>query len=1021
MERAVPFLLLAAIGPAALAQTAYPDHVVQDVSWNDDVHHIAVTQPILSPGVSTLPVAISGTADVEFVSATQVRLGPGFHAGGFSEGGQFRAHIDAGLGTPGDVVIVAQEPYSAITDNVVHVHKWEKLEIGLQLPQEYQDAIDRFFEHYYSNGTDQPATPGVVDQAHDLNPYADDSLQLAMTLISPTGQQRMKWGFFMREAKWASELPTARLAEHMDDPLHPYHIRFRFAPDEEGPWQFALSVKAPHTTTLADHALASLSPTGYQFVCEPPLPDNKGPLSVHPANRRILRFEETEEPFIALGVNMADQRHIELGQEIDPGSWWYTYYRRDFNKMQESMSLMHEMGGNFMRMFLMDKIFAPEYVNLGVYDAYRIPTVCDLSESSDPNEGNCDRGWSTGFTGNCQYQTWAFDRMLDQARDNNIYIQLCIDPYPPIIAYEKMGWGAHAYTIHYLDPARQAPPNNPYDMKGFFYKNGNPQYKNEGVFYHWKRKYKYIMSRWGWSVNLAVLEPFNEIDQMLSYQDLPDGLGSNAPVANCYNEDFNQIQHRDICRENRGNWNRDPGLPGVISDWITDIAAYVRGDVEPDDPVHSPLGEADKLFLMSYTDAKPANNTAHYLPFTNPSVDLIDVHKGIHPNLSQQGSPDVAMTNAFNHASSFRTFYPSTNPAVPRKPFNHGEFNYYTHLDGWDQDIEKGFHNYDVSFHNEIWASAFSGKFAAGTTWHWERVFWWEDALEAPPPDLSNQFQPLGFSNVLGDTNILHIGSSTPVPVTNRRIHHHFKPLADLLAHPSWTAYGFFNADYTANHTNGPSTLESYYLKNTAKTVAIGWLHNRNAWVMKSYYLRRNLQNLLGCAPPTTGTFALTGFAPNTPFFITWFPTRMNSTVHPPPMEVTSNGSGTITLDLTGHFGGTANNYLDTLRSDYAFIITPEPFVKSLPLPPMVEEPPMEAGWDFVIYPNPARDELFLRMPDDTPQDIALHDLAGRLAGAWGQVTGPLIRLPLSRISRGAYWIRVSNGTHVKAKKLIIH
>ena len=49
------------------------------------------------------------------------------------------------------------------------------------------------------------------------------------------------------------------------------------------------------------------------------------------------------------------------------------------------------------------------------------------------------------------------------------------------------------------------------------------------------------------------------------------------------------------------------------------------------------------------------------------------------------------------------------------------------------------------------------------------------------------------------------------------------------------------------------------------------------------------------------------------------------------------------------------------------------------------------------------------------------------MSGWWwnkGRTQGPLretLRRSGNRISRGAYWIRVSNGTYVKAKKLIIH
>jgi hypothetical protein len=134
---------------------------------------------------------------------------------------------------------------------------------------------------------------------------------------------------------------------------------------------------------------------------------------------------------------------------------------------------------------------------------------------------------------------------------------------------------------------------------------------------------------------------------------------------------------------------------------------------------------------------------------------------------------------------------------------------------------------------------------------------------------------------------------------------------------------------------------------------------------------------------------------------------------------VTSSANGTISLNLTGHFGGIQNNYLDTLRSDYAFLIAPWPIVKSLTT---TQESVSEvSGWDFHLYPNPARDELFLRLPDDTPKDITLHDLAGRQIHTRSSVSGPLQRLPVGQLAKGAYYIRVSDGVNSKVKKLIIH
>ncbi|MFN3874767.1 MAG: hypothetical protein ACK4L7_02500 [Flavobacteriales bacterium] len=112
------------------AQTPYPELTIQDVTWMEGTHHYAATNKILSPAMASLPTEIGAGADVEFVSATEVRLLPGFHAGGFNSQGRFHAHIDQGLGQPADLVVISpapdgSSPYGSIEDNVVHVHKWE--------------------------------------------------------------------------------------------------------------------------------------------------------------------------------------------------------------------------------------------------------------------------------------------------------------------------------------------------------------------------------------------------------------------------------------------------------------------------------------------------------------------------------------------------------------------------------------------------------------------------------------------------------------------------------------------------------------------------------------------------------------------------------------------------------------------------------------------------------------------------------------------------------------------------------
>lgn len=459
-------------------------------------------------------------------------------------------------------------------------------------------------------------------------------------------------------------------------------------------------------------------------------------------------------------------------------------------------------------------------------------------------------------------------------------------------------------------------------------------------------------------------------------------------------------------------------------------AAY-RASVS--DPAHSPLGE-DKLFTMSYVknEVYMSERESFYKPFNNPAVDFMDVHWYAWPTTGQANQADSYTQNLNQNPSDFFNTFP-TNGGT-KKPFIQGECAHMTMftMPGWyDKPIERFFHNYEVSFHNEIWAGAFSGKLATGTTWHWARVFWWPNALgtEVPGPDLDNFHQQGDFSNVLGATNVLNVGG-IPIAVTNRRIHHHFRPLAELLAHPSWQVYDFFNDHFTAEQffdndpSDGLNELEAFYLRNgqpeDPSTVAIGWVHNRNAWVMNNFYFRSNQQNFLGCAAPITQILSLSGFEPATKFHVGWLSTRMNSTVHPPDTVVTSDANGMISLDLTGHFGGFYDNYLDTLRSDYAFLIATSPIVKRRDVTPdsaHVEAP----GWDFRLYPNPAREELFLRFTDDTSKDITVFDVAGRLVASRMNITATTYHLSLGSLSQGIYWLRISDGVNLRTKKLIIH
>ncbi|HLG34473.1 MAG TPA: T9SS type A sorting domain-containing protein [Bacteroidia bacterium] len=1049
-------LLLFFFSVAGFSQpTPYPPRIVEGITWTSGTHNITVPQKIISPGSPSNPVDISGQAEVDFKSGTEIDLKDGFHAGGFSGNGNFHAHIGPSL----DMILIAPDPSTHITNDVVHVEKWEKFEIGIQLPAEYQTAISNFFGNYYSNGVNNPATPGNVDPDYDLNPYADDSLQMHMVLTSPSGQ-KMKWGFYMKEAKWGT-VDESNLSANTSSPLYPYNVRFRAAPDEVGTWYFSINISAPYTETPSSVPLASIQFTGFSFECDAPLSDNKGYLGVNATNKRILQFEPPNgDVFFGLGTNMADVGHgnYRRWSSPDQGDWWYDFFKRDFDVMQQTMQSLHSVGGNYLRMFMMRNTFSPEWVNAGVYDAYKTPVVCSQWEIP----GTCaDDGWTSGYLGNCQFLCWAFDKMLDCARANNIYIQLCIDPYPPIGAYEKFIWGAHPYVLKFLEPTRLS--SGMYDMEEFFYSSGVSNPLTQGVFYYWKRKYKYIMSRWGYSVNIASIEPFNEIDQMLSFSnnDLRnyDNQIPPQPInsTNCNDWDdvtnTTGVRHRDICPENRFNYSEDINLKPTINNWLTGIANYVRGNVDFGNPVYSPLGEDKKLFLVSYaaSGAPPSQTPANYFQLLpNPEVDLIDCHQGLY-------HPITEVKRTFDEDVSLRNTYVNSSTSEP-KPFHNGEYGtpgykqiYLGPNNSPTYPTSQYFNNHEVSFHNEIWASTFFGNFAAGTTWSWPRIYSWPNALPVPydyndngisQPDPYNQFQLTGFSNEAGQTNIFDLDVATihtQHDVTNKILYDHFQPLSNflntsymqsILNDNNITALSAFSCDNSYPNppcSPGNNDIESYYFINSDQTLAIGWVHSMNNFWFKHWYYNWENQHYLDCTAPNTQLIKLPGFSTAEYYYTTFYPTHPNSAIAPAPIDYQQPDSyGKLWLDLSSApLNGTLMSPvydIDAFHSDYAFIAVGSAFSFRQEPHTTLSSETNASEIDFLLYPNP--NDKFLNIlilqKDKTPKDITIFDPMGRKIYSKEQVSAALQSITTSGFAKGIYFVKVKSVNGEKVKRIII-
>ncbi|MBV6403635.1 MAG: hypothetical protein GFGODING_00377 [Flavobacteriales bacterium] len=157
-------------------------------------------------------------------------------------------------------------------------------------------------------------------------------------------------------------------------------------------------------------------------------------------------------------------------------------------------------------------------------------------------------------------------------------------------------------------------------------------------------------------------------------------------------------------------------------------------------------------------------------------------------------------------------------------------------------------------------------------------------------------------------------------------------------------------------------------------------------------------------------------------YHISWFPTRMEAdTVLPLDTVWTSTGTGNLLLDLsTEPFGDTIPFFADTLRSDYAFVISLGIFPKSLMLTQTAEGSETNSGLDFTMYPNPAHDVVYLRFFDDAPKDNRVVDVMGRRILEQTSITRTVIQLPLDALAKGVYWVHVIDHMHWKVKKIAI-
>lgn len=241
-------------------------------------------------------------AETEMTSATAIRFSSGFRAHNFQNNGHFRASI-----VPAPFEVKIMEPRSI----QLGVGKFEKLELGIKLPQTIQSQIDQFL----NNGS-------------GINPYDPDQIKFEVDLASPTLRQFKKYGFYFRNYQ--------RNSANTDwiEVSTQYPWRFRFAPDEVGTWACKITVKVYGQSDLVLDRI--------YFNC---INNNKPGYLVKGQFNRTLKFSENNLPFFGIGENISNP--------TDPLALFNVNQApSDFDNQLNKINELADAGGNYVRMML---------------------------------------------------------------------------------------------------------------------------------------------------------------------------------------------------------------------------------------------------------------------------------------------------------------------------------------------------------------------------------------------------------------------------------------------------------------------------------------------------------------------------------------------------------------------------------------------------------------------------------------------------------------------------------------------
>lgn len=506
--------------------------------------------------------------DILLEAVKSITVEPGFEAGEFTstQGGSMLMEVAGEQPSPFDVAVMNYTHMEGVVQNA-------RLELGVEIPEEYKVQIDEFLDN------------GSTGQAEQLNPYLSWDIQVTAQFyhINTSNDVHNIQGFhyvpFVRDepALPSPDIAYTHIITGVENDFggwveqpNDYPFRIRFAPPQIGKWVGRVIISVGGNVVVESNV--------FNFNVVPSsIPP---PLEVGTGQRYLKRGKNS---FTPLGINLkwprtncyfdpelASLLAMDSGEEGEQYKA-YTPPVRTYRKYREQIDNLADGGANIFRMIMAPQGSDIEWEELGNYHGR-------------------------------QNIAFELDDILYRAEERNVLIQWNLQLHYP---YSDGGSGALIWDW----PEDNFP-------EGWLYQaeKGNPYQElvdvtdpmdfitSESAKKYYKERLRYIIARWGYSNNIACFELFSEIDQI-------GNVVQNGSTVSCGYTSGGVNNGASGCP-----WESFmPGNQHNVYLWQKEMIEYMHND----------LGHDKHLYMVNY-----AGDIGIYdKSFTIPEVDFVTKNK----------------------------------------------------------------------------------------------------------------------------------------------------------------------------------------------------------------------------------------------------------------------------------------------------------------------------------------------------------------------------------------------------------